>query len=49
MSRTFGHRSTAVVDRRDLDNVAESFYGTASWDDHWSKLNGDGNMTWGRE
>ncbi|KAF8599466.1 phosphoglycerate mutase family protein [Ceratobasidium sp. AG-I] len=28
-------------------NVAESFYGTASWDDHWSKLNGDGNMTWG--
>jgi len=28
-------------------NVAESFYGTASWDVHWSKLNGDGNMTWG--
>lgn len=28
-------------------NVAESFYGTPSWDDYWSKLNGDGNMTWG--
>lgn len=32
-----------------IDNVAESFYGTPSWDDYWSKLNGDGNMTWGRE
>ncbi|KAB5591992.1 GTPase-activating protein gyp1 [Ceratobasidium theobromae] len=28
-------------------NVAESYYGTANWDDYWSKLNGDGNMTWG--
>ncbi|KAG9089799.1 hypothetical protein FS749_001052 [Ceratobasidium sp. UAMH 11750] len=28
-------------------NVAESFYGTQVWDDYWSKLNGDGNMTWG--
>ncbi|QRV96967.1 histidine phosphatase family containing protein [Ceratobasidium sp. AG-Ba] len=28
-------------------NVAESFYGTQAWDDYWSKLNGDGNMTWG--
>jgi hypothetical protein len=31
-----------------VDNLAESFYGTASWDDYWSKLNTDGNMTWGR-
>ncbi|CAE6350726.1 unnamed protein product [Rhizoctonia solani] len=28
-------------------NLAESAYGTAAWDDYWSKLNGDGNMTWG--
>ncbi|KAG8792078.1 hypothetical protein FRC12_007267 [Ceratobasidium sp. 428] len=28
-------------------NVAESFYGTEAWDDYWSKLDGDGNMTWG--
>lgn len=28
-------------------NVAEAFYGTPAWNDKWSKLNGDGNMTWG--
>ncbi|CAE6444331.1 unnamed protein product [Rhizoctonia solani] len=28
-------------------NLAESTYGTAAWDDYWSKLNGDGNITWG--
>ncbi|KAK7682272.1 hypothetical protein QCA50_014475 [Cerrena zonata] len=28
-------------------NVAESTYGTTAWDDHWSKLTGDGNITWG--
>ncbi|GAA5980239.1 hypothetical protein JCM11641_005516 [Rhodosporidiobolus odoratus] len=28
-------------------NVAESNYGTKDWDDHWSKLNGDGQMVWG--
>ncbi|KAG8741092.1 hypothetical protein FRC10_003333 [Ceratobasidium sp. 414] len=33
--------------RAPKDNVAESFYGTQAWDDYWSKLNGDGNMTWG--
>ncbi|KAF8649011.1 hypothetical protein AX16_006125 [Volvariella volvacea WC 439] len=28
-------------------NVAESKYGTKAWDNHWSKLNGDGELTWG--
>ncbi|RDB24444.1 hypothetical protein Hypma_008411 [Hypsizygus marmoreus] len=28
-------------------NVAEAKYGTAAWDDYWSKLNGDGEITWG--
>ncbi|KAF8599467.1 phosphoglycerate mutase-like protein [Ceratobasidium sp. AG-I] len=28
-------------------NVGESLYGTGDWDNHWSKLNGDGNITWG--
>ncbi|KAH7335706.1 histidine phosphatase superfamily [Rhizoctonia solani] len=28
-------------------NLAESTYGTVAWDDYWSKLNGDGNITWG--
>ncbi|KAF8748953.1 Phosphoglycerate mutase family [Rhizoctonia solani] len=28
-------------------NLAESTYGTAAWDDYWSELNGDGNITWG--
>ncbi|ELU36450.1 hypothetical protein AG1IA_09521 [Rhizoctonia solani AG-1 IA] len=32
-----------------VDNLAESTYGTAAWDDYWSKLNGDGNITWGRD
>ncbi|KAJ6570983.1 hypothetical protein DFH09DRAFT_982365 [Mycena vulgaris] len=29
-------------------NVAEEKYGTKAWDDYWSKLNGDGELTWGR-
>ncbi|KAG5638095.1 hypothetical protein H0H81_001862 [Sphagnurus paluster] len=28
-------------------NLAESKYGTAAWDDYWSKLNGDGDIVWG--
>ncbi|PBK69371.1 phosphoglycerate mutase-like protein [Armillaria solidipes] len=28
-------------------NVAESKYGTQAWDDYWSKLDGDGELTWG--
>lgn len=28
-------------------NVAEAFYGTPAWDDDWSKLNGNGTITWG--
>ncbi|KAI0771191.1 phosphoglycerate mutase-like protein [Trametes elegans] len=28
-------------------NVAEAKYGTKAWDDHWSKLNGDGEIIWG--
>ncbi|CED83405.1 Predicted phosphoglycerate mutase [Phaffia rhodozyma] len=28
-------------------NVAESKYGTDSWNDYWSKLYTDGNLTWG--
>lgn len=28
-------------------NVAEAEYGTADWDAYWSKLNGDGKITWG--
>ncbi|KAG2010598.1 hypothetical protein CC2G_013411 [Coprinopsis cinerea AmutBmut pab1-1] len=28
-------------------NVAEAKYGTEAWDDHWSKLNGDGEIVWG--
>ncbi|RPD62745.1 phosphoglycerate mutase-like protein, partial [Lentinus tigrinus ALCF2SS1-7] len=28
-------------------NVAEAKYGTEVWDDHWSKLNGDGELVWG--
>ncbi|KDR77515.1 hypothetical protein GALMADRAFT_224840 [Galerina marginata CBS 339.88] len=28
-------------------NLAESKYGTKAWDDYWSKLNGDGEITWG--
>ncbi|KAK7050599.1 F-box domain-containing protein [Favolaschia claudopus] len=28
-------------------NVAEDKYGTEAWDDYWSKLNGDGELTWG--
>ncbi|OQO02267.1 hypothetical protein B0A48_11821 [Cryoendolithus antarcticus] len=27
-------------------NVAESFYGTQAWDAHWSKLEGNGTVTW---
>ncbi|KAK5164794.1 putative phosphoglycerate mutase pmu1 [Saxophila tyrrhenica] len=27
-------------------NVAESKYGTKAWDDHWSKLDGDGELYW---
>ncbi|KZT22861.1 hypothetical protein NEOLEDRAFT_1118963, partial [Neolentinus lepideus HHB14362 ss-1] len=29
-------------------NVAEAKYGTKAWDDYWSKLNGDGEITWGQ-
>ncbi|KAJ7633576.1 phosphoglycerate mutase-like protein [Mycena polygramma] len=28
-------------------NVAEAKYGTQAWDDHWAKLNGDDELTWG--
>lgn len=28
-------------------NVAEAEYGTADWDAYWSKLDGDGKITWG--
>lgn len=28
-------------------NVAEAKYGTKAWDDHWSLLNGDGELVWG--
>ncbi|KAG8935787.1 hypothetical protein FRC02_006337 [Tulasnella sp. 418] len=28
-------------------NVAEANYGTEAWDSYWSRLNGDGNITWG--
>lgn len=28
-------------------NVGESKYGTRAWDDYWSKLNGDDEITWG--
>lgn len=28
-------------------NVAEAKYGKKAWDDYWSKLNGDGELTWG--
>ncbi|ODV92527.1 hypothetical protein CANCADRAFT_20709, partial [Tortispora caseinolytica NRRL Y-17796] len=28
-------------------NVAESLYGTEDWDNYWSKLYNDGNITWG--
>ncbi|KAF3479995.1 phosphoglycerate mutase family protein [Arthroderma uncinatum] len=27
-------------------NVAEAFYGTASWDSYWSKLDGNGTISW---
>lgn len=27
-------------------NVAEAFYGTKAWDDHWSKLEGNGTVIW---
>ncbi|KAF7799001.1 hypothetical protein EIP86_010231 [Pleurotus ostreatoroseus] len=29
------------------DNLAEAKYGTSAWDDHYSKLNGDAELTWG--
>lgn len=28
-------------------NLAIEIYGQEAWDDYWSKLNGDGNITWG--
>ncbi|KAF7314061.1 F-box domain-containing protein [Mycena chlorophos] len=28
-------------------NVAEDKYGTDAWDDHWAKLDGDGELVWG--
>ncbi|KAF9553216.1 phosphoglycerate mutase-like protein [Agrocybe pediades] len=28
-------------------NVAEAKYGTEAWDDYWSTINGDGELTWG--
>ncbi|GJF00616.1 phosphoglycerate mutase-like protein [Phanerochaete sordida] len=28
-------------------NLAEAKYGSRAWDDHWSKLNGDGETVWG--
>ncbi|KXL43201.1 hypothetical protein M433DRAFT_59692 [Acidomyces richmondensis BFW] len=27
-------------------NVAEAYYGTAAWDDYWSKLDGNGSISW---
>lgn len=27
-------------------NVAEAFYGTKDWDDYWSKLEGNGSVSW---
>ncbi|TKA72369.1 hypothetical protein B0A55_06544 [Friedmanniomyces simplex] len=27
-------------------NIAEAFYGTEAWDEHWSKLEGNGTITW---
>jgi broad specificity phosphatase PhoE len=27
-------------------NVAEAYYGTPAWDAHWSKLDGNGTVTW---
>jgi broad specificity phosphatase PhoE len=27
-------------------NVAEAFYGTKDWDDYWSKLEGNGTVSW---
>ncbi|KAF2435903.1 phosphoglycerate mutase-like protein [Tothia fuscella] len=27
-------------------NVAEAFYGTSAWDCHWSKLDGNGTISW---
>ncbi|EZF70312.1 hypothetical protein H105_07371 [Trichophyton soudanense CBS 452.61] len=27
-------------------NVAEAYYGTKAWDDYWSKLDGNGTITW---
>jgi broad specificity phosphatase PhoE len=27
-------------------NVAEAFYGTSAWDCYWSKLDGNGTITW---
>lgn len=27
-------------------NVAEAYYGTAAWDDYWSKLDGNGTLYW---
>jgi len=29
-----------------VHNVAENFYGTAAWDDYWSKLDGNDTVTW---
>ena len=28
------------------DNVGEAKYGTKAWDEHWSKLDGDGELYW---
>lgn len=27
-------------------NVAEAYYGTKDWDDYWSKLDGNGTISW---
>jgi broad specificity phosphatase PhoE len=29
-----------------VHNVAEDYYGTAAWDDYWSKLEGNDTVTW---
>ncbi|MCJ1277553.1 hypothetical protein MMC21_005366 [Puttea exsequens] len=29
-----------------VHNVAEALYGTKAWDDYWSKLDGNGTLTW---
>ncbi|KAI9845195.1 MAG: hypothetical protein M1838_001835 [Thelocarpon superellum] len=29
-----------------VHNVAEDYYGTAAWDDYWSKQDGNGTVTW---